>query len=117
MQNSHAKMDAAFPNCGCVTLIMTVEMILTNLHTNVASRIVRMVGNDVLVAPIIDAFLSGYSVMERTTVEMDLMSFQRTAPNATKLVIFNARIIVVYQSKLMQIIFDMIKHFFLFHCY
>lgn len=82
MQNSLAKMDVAFLNCGCVTLIMTVEMILMNQHTNVVSRTVPMDGNDALVAPTIDAFLNGYSVMEKMIVEMDLMSFQKTALNA-----------------------------------
>lgn len=106
MQNSLVKMGVAFPNCGCVTSIMTVEMILMNQHINVVSRTVQMVGNVVQVALIIDAFPSGCSVMERMIVEMDLMSCQRTVQNAMKLVIFNARIIVVYQSKLMNIILD-----------
>lgn len=74
IQNLLAKMANVFQFCGNVILTMTVAMTVMNQLTFVATKIVPVVGGDVLVMPTIGAFPNGYSVMAKMIVEMHPMN-------------------------------------------
>ena len=74
IQNLLAKMANVFQFCGNVILITIVAMIVMNQPTFVATKIVPVVGGDVLVMPTIVAFPNGYFVMEKMIVEMHQMN-------------------------------------------
>lgn len=73
-QNLHAKTDAAFRNCGCVTLTTIAVTIQTNPPTCAGKGTAPQVGNAARAEPTTGAFQNGCSVMEKTTVEITLMS-------------------------------------------
>ena len=73
-QNLHAKMANVFQFCGNVILTMIAAMTVMNQLTFVATKIVPVVGGDVLVMPTIVAFPNGYFVMEKMIAEMHLMN-------------------------------------------
>ena len=84
---------------GSVILIMIVETTATNPPTYVATTTVRLVGAVALVMLIIAVFLSGYSVMERTIVEMVQMNLLKIVHLVKKRETSNAKIEDVFQSK------------------
>lgn len=73
-QNLHARMVAAFRNCGCATLTTTVVMIQMNQLTCADKEIVRQVGNVARAEPITGAFQSGCSAMAKMIVETTQMN-------------------------------------------
>lgn len=75
----HARTAVAFQNCGCATLITIVETTQTNRLTCVAKGTVPQDGKGVLGETTTDAFLSGCSVMVKTTAGINLTSYLRTA--------------------------------------
>lgn len=74
IQNLLAKMANVFQFCGNVILTMIVAMTVMNQLTFVATKIVPVVGGDVLVMPTIGAFPNGSSVMGKMIVEMHPMN-------------------------------------------
>lgn len=98
-QNSAVKMAVAFPNCGCVISITIVAMILMNQPICVVNVIAQLDGSVVLVSPITDVFQNGCSVMPKTIVAMEAMSYQKIVPNVIRILISNVPIIDVFQSK------------------
>ena len=72
--NLLAKMANVFQFCGNVILIMIVAMTVMNQLTFVATKIVQVVGGDVLVMPTIGAFPNGYFVMAKMIAGMHQMN-------------------------------------------
>ena len=97
--NFHAQMENAFQYYGNVTLTMIAEMIVMNLHIYAEITTVRLVGVVALVMLTIDAFRSGYSVMERMIAGMVPTNLLKIAHHAKKREISNAKIEDVFQSK------------------
>lgn len=77
IQNSLARMDAVFPNYGCVTSITIVEMILMNQLTCAGRKIALTDGDGVQDNRTTDVYQNGCSVMVRMIVEMDPMNCQK----------------------------------------
>jgi hypothetical protein len=98
-RNFHVQMESAFQYYGNVTLTMIAAMIVMNLHIYAGITTVRLVGVVVLVMLTIDAFLSGYSVMERMIAGMAPMSLLKIAHHVKKREISNAKTEDVFQSK------------------
>ena len=101
-QNSHAKTENVFQYYGNVTLTMIVGTTVTNLRIFAVITTVLSDGVVVLDMLTTDAFLSGYSVMEKMIAEMAQMNLQKIVRHAKKREISSVKIEDVFQSKFTQ---------------
>lgn len=89
-RNLLAKMDVVYQNYGCAISTTIAAMIPTNLLICVDKRIVRQVGNVVLVDLIIVAYPNGFSVMVKTIVATVATNYRKIVHNVTQRPISNA---------------------------
>jgi hypothetical protein len=97
-QSSSVTMANVFQLCGDVTLMMIAAMTVMNLLIFVEIRTVQLAGEDVHPIPTTGVFQNGCSVMERTTVETELMNWLKTVLNAKTRETSNAETIDVFLS-------------------
>ncbi|KAL5275372.1 hypothetical protein ACFFRR_001328 [Megaselia abdita] len=98
IHNSAVKTEDVFLSCGCAISIMIVVMILMNRLTCVVKEIVPLDGNAALDNQITDAFLNGYSAMEKMIVGTIATNYQKTVLNVIQSRTLSVPTIDVFQS-------------------